>query len=353
MANPDPNTALKMSSFGHTLAEVSAIVWIGAKQIFSLAIFCFFLTVGSPLAQERPVLVNVSISAPSFTIAAYVIAKEKGYFRQEGIEPRFILMPSAVSSKAMISKDVDFDTLGSPTINAALVGMPIRAVFATNSRTNMYLIGSKETRSFEDLRGKKVGTGGIGGLADVGTKRFLRAKGINPKEVTFIVLGGSGVRMAAVMTGAVAAVPLSPPYDYQAKKAGLNVLGYFGDTFPSYMSGVGVHTDALAGKQKLVKGFVKASLKGLRFVHARKAETVELMMRVMKTHDREMMEAVYDSSLKAFTKDGMLGPEIQGEVLAIALEGIGRSGKVRPEEAFDFTLVKEAARELEAEGWKP
>ena len=82
--------------------------------------------------------------------------------------------------------------------------------------------------------------------------------------------------MAAVMSGSVAAAPLSPPYDYRAKKAGLNVLGYFGDTFPSYMGGVGIHTDTLAAKPRLVRGFVKASLKGLRFVHARKAETVEV-----------------------------------------------------------------------------
>ena len=53
-----------------------------------------------------------------------------------------------------------------------------------------------------------MGIGGIGGLADVGTRRFLKAKGIDPKEVTFIVLGGSAVRMAAVMSCSVAAAPL-------------------------------------------------------------------------------------------------------------------------------------------------
>jgi NitT/TauT family transport system substrate-binding protein len=323
------------------------------KQIFALTILSFFLTACAVLAQDKPASVNVSISAFNFSIAPYVIAKEKNYLRQEGIESRFILMHSAVSSKALVSKDVEFDALGSPTINAALVGMPIRSVFASASRTDMYLIGSKEIQSIEDLKGKKVGTGGIGGIADVGTKRFLKAKGIDAKEVAFIVLGGSGVRMAAVMSGAVAAAPLSPPYDYRAKKAGLNVLGYFGDTFPSYMAGVGIHTDTLTARPRLVKGFVKASLKGLRFVHARKAETLDLMARFMKSSDKEMLEAVYDSSLKALTNDGMLSSETQQEILAISLEGIGRSGKVAPESVFDFSLVKEAARELAAEGWKP
>lgn len=325
------------------------------KLLKSLALgkLVFFLAIPFVLAQERPVAVNVSIPSLSFDQAPYVIAKEKGYFRQEGIEPRFILMHSAIASKALVTRDVDFATLGSPTINAAVAGFPVRAVFANASRTDMYLVASKEIQSIADLRGKKVGIGGIGGLADVGTKRFLRANGIVPKQVTFIVLGGSAVRMAAVMNRSVAAAPLSPPRDYMAKKAGLNVLGYFGDTFPSYMGGVGVHADTLREKPLLVKGFIKAGLKGLKFMHARKSETVEMMMRFMKLGNKELVEAVYNSSIGAFTHDGLLSPDVQREIIAIALEGMGRPGGPRPEALFDFTFVREAGRELEAEGWKP
>ena len=181
---------------------------------------CCFLLVGILFtrqilqAQEKPV--NVSISSLSFVQAPYVVARDKGYFRQEGIDPRFILLNSAIAAKALVTQAIDFNTLGSPTINAAIAGVPIRSVLANGSRTDMYLIGSKEIRSLEELRGKKVGTGGIGGLADVGTKRFLSAKGIDAKEVTFIVLGSSSVRMSAVLSGAVAAAPLSPPHDYWA-----------------------------------------------------------------------------------------------------------------------------------------
>jgi NitT/TauT family transport system substrate-binding protein len=302
-------------------------------------------------AQERPV--NVSISSLSFVQAPYVVAKEKGYLRQEGIDPRFILLNSAVASKALVTQAIDFNTLGSPTINAAIAGLPIRSVFANGSRTDMYLIGSKEIRSLEELRGKKVGTGGIGGLADVGTKRFLSAKGLDSKEVTFIVLGSSSVRMQAVQSGAVAAAPLSPPHDYWAKKAGLKVLGYFGDSFPSYMGGIGIHLDLLKSRPALIKGFVKASLKGLRFIHNHKAETVEIMMRHMKTDNREMVESIYESSVPSFTKDGLLSVEAQQAIIAIAAQAMGRSSAIMPEAVFDFRLAREADRELEAEGWKP
>lgn len=314
----------------------------------------FFLTLGSLLAQERPVSVNVSVSSLGIVQAPYEIAQEKGYFRQEGIEPRFVLMQSAVSSKALVSRDIGFDTLGSPTINTAVAGLPIRAVFANGDRTNMYLIGAKEIRSLEDLKGKKIGIGGIGDLADVGTKRFLKAKGIDPKEVNFVVLGagGSGTRMVAVMSGAVAATPLSPPHDDKAKQAGFKELGYFGDTSSSFYGGLGAHLEMLRNQPRLVKGFVKASLKGLKFMHVRKAETVEIMMRYMNV-SREMGEAIYNSSIRAHTKDGLLSPEIQREIIAIALQALGRSTGVKPENVFDFTFVREAGRELEAERWKP
>jgi NitT/TauT family transport system substrate-binding protein len=322
-------------------------------KVLLSACLLLILSFQSSLAQEKVASVNVSVPSLTFDQAPYVIAKDQGYFRAEGISPVFILMASGLASKALISKEVEFNTSGSPAINTAVAGFPVRAVFANGSRTDMYLIGAKDIQSLSDLKGKKVGIGGIGGLADVGTRRYLKANGIDTKDVTFIVLGGSSVRMAAVASGSVAAAPLSPPRDYMAKKAGLKVLGYFGDTFPSFMSGIGVHADTLREKPRLVKGFIKASLKGLKFLHARKSETIDMMMRFMKVDKREIVEAVYDSSIQSFTKDGVLGPKVQQEIIAIALEGMGRSGEVKPEAIFDFTLVREATKELAAEGWKP
>jgi ABC-type nitrate/sulfonate/bicarbonate transport system substrate-binding protein len=306
-------------------------------------------------AQEKPLPVNVSIGSLVVGLAPYVIAREKGYFRQEGIEPRFILMQSSVASKAIVTKDIEINTLGSPTINSAIAGLPIRGIFANGNRTNMYLVGSKEIGSLEDLKGKRIGIGGFGDLAQVGAIRFLRANRVDPKEVTFILVGGgqSSGRLAAVLSGAIAATPLSPPYDYLAKKAGLKILGYFGDIFPSYYASLGVHLDTFQTKRRMVKGFVKASLKGLRFMHAHKAETVEIMLPFMKTNDRDMVGATYDSNMSAHTKNGILTPEAQHEIIAIAMEGMKRTGEIRPEAVFDFSLAKEAEQELDAERWKP
>ena len=327
--------------------------WLGKTLLLAVLANTFF--VPSLQAQEKLVPVNVSIGSPVVALAPYVIAKENGYFRQEGILSQFILMQSAVASKAIITKDVQFNTLGSPTINSAIAGLPIRGIFANGNRTNMYLLGSKDINSLDDLKGKRIGIGGFGDLGQVGTIRFLRSRRIDPKDVIFIVIGGgqSGGRLGAVISGAVAAAPLSPPYDYLGKKAGLKVLGYYGDIFPSYYASLGVHLDTLQNKRRMVKGFVKASLKGLKFMHAHRAETIEIMLPFMKTNDREMVGATYDSDANAHTKNGLLGLDAQQEIIAIAMEGMKRSGEVKPEAVFDFSLVTEAEQELEAEHWKP
>jgi ABC-type nitrate/sulfonate/bicarbonate transport system substrate-binding protein len=119
------------------------------------------------------------------------------------------------------------------------------------------------------------------------------------------------------------------------------------------MGGIGIHLDLLKSQPALIKGFVKASLKGLRFIHNHKAETVEIMMRHMKTDNREMVESIYESSVPSFTKDGLLSVEAQQAIIAIAAQAMGRSSAIMPEAVFDFRLAREADRELEAEGWKP
>ncbi|HTN71496.1 MAG TPA: hypothetical protein VMO00_10455, partial [Methylomirabilota bacterium] len=56
--------------------------WLGNPLLLAVLANTFF--VASLQAQEKLVPVNVSIGSPVVALAPYVIAKENGYFRQEG-----------------------------------------------------------------------------------------------------------------------------------------------------------------------------------------------------------------------------------------------------------------------------
>ena len=56
--------------------------------------------------------VNVAVPSFSMSLVAFMAAKERGYYRQEGLDVNFVLMPAAIASRALIAGNVDFATVG-------------------------------------------------------------------------------------------------------------------------------------------------------------------------------------------------------------------------------------------------
>src|ERR1700745_4190946 len=66
-----------------------------------LALFSF-----APIAEPR--VVNVAVSARSLAQVAHYVAEEKGYYRDEGLEVRLILMSTPIAAQALIAGNVEF-----------------------------------------------------------------------------------------------------------------------------------------------------------------------------------------------------------------------------------------------------
>jgi ABC-type nitrate/sulfonate/bicarbonate transport system substrate-binding protein len=66
--------------------------------------------------------VNVAVPSFSMSLVAFMAAKERGYYRQEGLDVNFVLMPAAIASRALIAGNVDFATVGGSALTASLGG---------------------------------------------------------------------------------------------------------------------------------------------------------------------------------------------------------------------------------------
>lgn len=68
---------------------------------------------------------TVNVAVVGFTVnTAFTTAKEKGYYRDEGLEVRFILMNAVVASRALIARDVEFASLSGAALTGILAGAP-------------------------------------------------------------------------------------------------------------------------------------------------------------------------------------------------------------------------------------
>ena len=87
---------------------------------------------GSLSLTEAQQLKKVHAAIPAITPAAapFAIAKDRGFYREEGLDVDLIVMPSAVGIQALIGGNVNFSTQGGAGLLQALRGAPIRLLFS-------------------------------------------------------------------------------------------------------------------------------------------------------------------------------------------------------------------------------
>ena len=105
-------------------------------------------------AQE---LIKVPVQIPSISpaVSAFAIARERGYYRQEGLDAQLVVIPSALGVQALLGGNIKFSTAGGSGLLPILRGAPVKYVFTTFSRPMFWLYARADIRSVESLKGKK------------------------------------------------------------------------------------------------------------------------------------------------------------------------------------------------------
>ena len=88
------------------------------------ALFCFGLSMTDALqaAEKSAKLATVRIGYVSRSILdmPFIIARDRGYFREEGLEPELIFIKAAQTIPAMLAGGIDFGTATGTAVAAAV-----------------------------------------------------------------------------------------------------------------------------------------------------------------------------------------------------------------------------------------
>src|SRR5687768_13894160 len=130
-------------------------------------------------SQAQPGLkkVRVSIPAANVTYLPFYAAKDRGYYKDEGIDVEFILMPAALASTAALTGDIDYNGAVTGVVAAAVRGQPIKAVIFTMSSPVQGLMAKPEIKDLQQLKGRKIGVSSPGATTDIATRHILRKQG--------------------------------------------------------------------------------------------------------------------------------------------------------------------------------
>src|ERR1051325_7143352 len=125
-------------------------------------------------------LIKVPVQIPAITPAAtaFAVARDRGYYRQEGLDVQLIIMASGLGTQALIAGNVKFSTAGGAGLLPILRGAPVRYMFTTFQRPMFWLYGKPDVRSVENLRGRKVGVSSLGSGPDSLLREVLKKYGL-------------------------------------------------------------------------------------------------------------------------------------------------------------------------------
>lgn len=304
-------------------------------------------------AQE---LVKTPVQIPAITPAAtaFAVARDRGYYRQEGLDAQLIVMPSALGTQALLGGNVKFSTAGGAGLLPILRGAPIRFMFTTFNRPMFWLYSRSDIRSVENLKGKKVGVSSLGSGPDSLLREILKKHGLDGgRDVVILPVGSGTARFFALQAGTVDAAMLSIPANLMAQDAGFRELVSFIDQEWIELQGTINVTDQLLGSDPtLVEKFIRATLKG--FIHFRdlRSQTIGILIRFLRVKE-DAAAKIYELMRPSLTQDGIVSEEIQRKSLEHVIDRVGLKEPPRLDKIFDYSMAVKVRNELRAKGWRP
>jgi ABC-type nitrate/sulfonate/bicarbonate transport system substrate-binding protein len=309
----------------------------------AIALFVVFAAArGMPAEPGKKI--TLAYSAVSMTWLPVKAAVDKGFFREEGLEPQLIQMRGNVATAALATGDLDFSLNISPVLNGAIQGLGLKLIAGLNTRPLFSLVVRPELKTPADLKGKIFAVSSFGNTQAILTEKHLQHLGLKKGEYQLLALGATGARAAAMEKNVVQGSLMPPPANVIMENQGYRLLGNTADIVVHPIAGLGTQEGKLRSQTDMIKRALRAALRGLVFVRNNRSETVRLIM-AMNQIDWKTAARTYDVSKNGFSPDGLL----TDDDLSIEWGFIQQETKktaVPVSIAHDMTLLREAQKEL-------
>jgi ABC-type nitrate/sulfonate/bicarbonate transport system substrate-binding protein len=318
------------------------------RSIRAVSLLAFLLVILLPTFKSQAVeKIRISVSGSyNMIFLSAGVAQHKGFFKDESLEADIVVMGAAPSIAALSNGDIDFTLLTGSVIRAAIRGLPVRLAAGLMTSSPHVLLAREEINSVKELGGKKVGLGAFGDATHVLARTIIAHHGLDPeKQIQFLALGSDSARFAALQQKLADVVVTSPPWDFEGKKMGYQVLARAYEYLNYPLSGVGVNVKTLQQDRQLVKKAVRSLVKASRFIRDNREEAVKILIAWGKVKP-EHAYASYDSTVKVISMDG----GIPADGLKLLIEQAKRDGKISREisigDVADFGILNEVQKEL-------
>ena len=130
----------------------------------------------------------------------------------------------------------------------------------------------------------------------------------------------------------------------KAEDEGFRRFLYLGDIIELPLSGIAVMESKLQNQRDQVKRFVRATIRGTRFMKQNRAETIEMLADYLKITPSQAAKA-YDASMDSFSDDGLISDKAVNMDVQLAKERLKMTKEIPLSQLVDWSLVREIKAE--------
>ena len=229
------------------------------------------------------VTVKVGLANTSADVG-FFIARDNGYFRQEGIDVQLIPFSSAALMIAPLGTgeiDVGSGTASAGLYNAVLRGVKLRVVADKGSMQPGYdystllvrkdLVDSGRFKSLADLKGMTVAVAAKGAGSESALNEALKKGGLTMHDVNVVYLGFPE-DLPALENKKIDACITDEPTLTQAIDAGVAVRASKSPIYPGQQNAVVLYSEEFASHRDVAERFMIAYVRALRFYNGALAD---------------------------------------------------------------------------------
>jgi len=247
--------------------------------------------------------------------------------------------------RALVAGEVDFNLGWEASLRAAMSGMPVKMIAGLASRPLHVLISRPEIRAGKDLKGKALGVDSLFSTTGFLSRVAARYLGVEPeKDVDIIEFGGTMLRLEALRTGDIHATVVDVAVAVKAEEDGFKQLLHVGNIIDLPTFGVAVTSSKLATHRESIKRFLRATLRGARFITRNRIDTIRIIQGYLKTTS-SLAAKSYDSAVRSFTEDGLVSDRALALSVRRARDAVPLTRDSLLSQVADWSLLREIMAE--------
>ncbi len=283
----------------------------------------------------------------------FFVAQKKGFYAAEGVQVELVFIGGAdLQLRALVAGELHVANINPDSVILwDEKGGSLKTVAGSSNAAPYYLIGGKNFKKIEDLKGARLGVASLTGGATSILLGYLKSKGLqHPRDFSLAVIaGGTPARLTALESGAIAGAVLGVPFADMAIDKGFNKLGDTTEVIQAYQfNAVNVNPSWAEKNRPSLVRFIKAHIRSLRWINDAPDQAAEFLTKEMGMKppygkigvDYFVKHKVYPSD-GAVTLDGFkMNIQVQ------ANDGLVKEPLPPPEKYLDLSYLKQAQKEL-------